>query len=124
MDLGCCHFGLWTTSLAAARDFYVGKLGLAVLQEMPAIKLLAVRAGDVRISIFEGEVTPSGTPAANFILRTGDLDATIRRLEARGVVAEGGIREAPGFMRYILIRDPDGHPVEIAEYLRDPLAAV
>ena len=46
------HFELHVYDLEAARRFYVDQLGLPVLQETPAMNLLAVLVGRSRMSIF------------------------------------------------------------------------
>lgn len=111
---------LKTRSLTAARAFYVDQLGLRVVQEASAIKLLALTAGGLRLSIFETDAAIADH-AAHVIYRTDDLEKMRAELSARGVTFEGEVREAPGFMRYLVTRDPDGRPVEIAQYLREPL---
>ncbi len=123
MNLDCCHFGLQVASLDQARHFYVDALALTVLQDMPAMGLLAVRAGGVRLSIFEVPA-PTLIPEGSIILRTDNLDQFVAVLADAGIAPEGHVHEAPGFMRYIILRDPSGNPIGIAEYQRDPLAAV
>jgi predicted enzyme related to lactoylglutathione lyase len=121
--LDTCHFELHVDSLTSARHFYVDLLGLEILQELPPIRLLALRAGPVRISIFETDTKATGESRAHIIFRTNDLDATLRTLRARGLAFDGSLEEAPGFMKYVSLHDPSGNYLEIAQYLRDPLAA-
>lgn len=126
MEFSLQHVELHVSSLEAARDFYVGKLGLELLDDMPGLNLFAVRAGDVRISVFGG-YQPRGADDArrsgcHLIFRVEDLEAAISELVQRGVVFTGEIVEAGGFMRDIAARDPDGNIVEFAQYLRPPLA--
>lgn len=116
-----CHVELHVTNLAAARAFYVDQLRLPVLQETAAINLLAVRAGSIRLSI-SGDAGHAVSGNVHIVLSTADLATTIEHLEARGVPIAGPIVEAPGFCRFIQTYDPDGNLVEIAQYLRDPLA--
>jgi catechol 2,3-dioxygenase-like lactoylglutathione lyase family enzyme len=119
------HVEVHVSSIAAAREFYVGKLGMEVIDEIPALNLIAVRAGSVRISIFGGFVRdPARMPnsvGTHIILRTTDLERSISDLQSRGLVFADEIVEAPGFMRDIATFDPDGNRIEIAQYLRDPL---
>lgn len=126
MDLAVQHVETHVTSIDRARDFYVNKLGLPVLDDMPELNLLAVRAGSVRISLFAGyEPRSDGDDrkcGSHLILRTHNLDETIEELTGRGVVFHGDVVEAGGFIRDIATSDPDGNIIEIAEYLRDPLA--
>ena len=119
MTLTTCHFELSVSDLDRARAFYVGGLGLEVLDEVPAIGLLAVRAGGVRLSMFADPDARAGT--AHVVFRTDDLDETVRVLGDRGVTFAGDIQLAPGFCRFVAAADPDGNLVEFAQYLRDPL---
>jgi catechol 2,3-dioxygenase-like lactoylglutathione lyase family enzyme len=122
MKLTGGHVELHVPDLAAARRFYVEQLGLQVLQETPAIRLLALRAGAMRISIFGTESVSTGPGAVHLVFGSPDLARTLVDLEAMGIPCAGPPVEAPGFCRYVQIRDPAGNLVEIAEYLRDPLS--
>jgi catechol 2,3-dioxygenase-like lactoylglutathione lyase family enzyme len=122
-DLTCRHVELRVTDLDAARRFYVDQLGLEVLQHAPAIQLLALRAGPVRLSIFGGLAKPAAAGACHLVFGVADLDAAIAALRAAGIEAADA-QEAPGFLRFSAIRDPNGTLIELAEYLRDPLAPV
>jgi catechol 2,3-dioxygenase-like lactoylglutathione lyase family enzyme len=121
------HFELHVHSLDEARAFYVDQLKLPLLQETPAIHLLAVKAGEIRISIFADrtveEVTAAAAAGGHLILRTPNLEETIRTLHEYGV-SLSEVSEAPGFVRFVSTRDPSGNLIEIAQYLRDPLAAL
>jgi glyoxylase I family protein len=125
MKLEVQHVEIHVSSLAKAREFYIEKLGLELIDEIPALNLIAVRSGNVRISIFGGyEHDPAPSPnrvGTHIIFRTEDLEQAIRELESRGVVFTNKIAEAPGFIRDIATADPDGNRIEIAQYLRDPL---
>ena len=126
MEIDTCHFEIHCHSLEAAEAFYVGTLGLPVLQRAPSAKLLAVRAGAVRLSVFYDatidEIRRARQSGARIIFRTAALSEFIGRLQAAGVVVPA-ISEAPGFMKFISLEDPSGNRIEVAEYLRDPLAA-
>lgn len=94
------------------------------MQETPAIRPLAVRAGNIRLSIF-GDADRSagaGAGAGHLVLGTGDLQQTIRQLESRGVRFAGPPTDAPGFCHVVCTHHPDGNLLEIAQYLRDPPA--
>jgi predicted enzyme related to lactoylglutathione lyase len=125
MNLQLQHVEIHVSSLEKAKDFYVTKLGLEILEEIPSLNLLAVKAGAVRISIFGG-YEPNPNPfekkaGTHIILRTENIETTKEELTKRGVVFKGEIFEAPGFIRDIATTDPDGNVIEIAEYQRDPL---
>lgn len=118
------HLEVTVSSLVKARQFYVDTLGLEVLEENPAIPLLALRAGHVRISIFQrpGTSASGAHQPVHFVLKTDDIEKSYKLLTQRGVVFTSGITEAPGFIRFITTHDPDGNLIEIGQYLRDPLA--
>ena len=69
------HFEPHVYDLEAARRFYVDQLGLPVLQETPAMKLLAVLVGRSRMSIGDRGVRRAPVP-----LRSSSLSRTLRRL--------------------------------------------
>lgn len=117
-----CHVELHVTNLEAARAFYVDQLGLAILQETPAIRLLALRVGDIRMSIFGDAEEMDGSGKVHLVLGTHDIATAVRQLTGRGIMFAGPATEAPGFCRFVQTHDPDGNLVEIAQYLRDPLA--
>jgi catechol 2,3-dioxygenase-like lactoylglutathione lyase family enzyme len=124
MDLQLQHVELHVSSLKEAKDFYVTKLGLELLEERPELNLFAVKAGGVRLSVFGGyerTIPSKKATGTHLILRTSNLEETIATLKKRGVVLDGEIFEAPGFIRDIVTEDPDGNVIEIAQYLRDPL---
>jgi catechol 2,3-dioxygenase-like lactoylglutathione lyase family enzyme len=127
MQIDSCHFGIHVHSLAEAQAFYVDILGFEILQLTPAINLLAVRAGSVRISIFADatreQVTAAAKTGGQIIFRTASLDRTIEGLRTAGLEVSA-VTEAPGFMKFIALSDPSGNRVEIADYLRDPLGKV
>ncbi len=124
MTFTSSHFGLHVRDLASARRFYVDQLGLTVLQDTPSMRLLAVRAGDVRLSIFGDRTDTSGEGPCQIILATENLNAAITELEQRGLSPIHPPVEAPGFMTFVNILDPDGNRIGIVEYLRDPLAPI
>jgi catechol 2,3-dioxygenase-like lactoylglutathione lyase family enzyme len=123
MDLTCCHVMLSVSDIEAAKEFYLDRLGLKVIEVYP--KFFAARAGDVRFSIFAGGTkrATSDESAVSVILRTEDIDAKVAELTGLGVEFEDVISEAPKFMRYAPLLDPDGNRLYIAQYLGDPFAA-
>jgi catechol 2,3-dioxygenase-like lactoylglutathione lyase family enzyme len=116
---------LSVSDIDAAKEFYLDKLGLTVIESYT--KFFAVKAGDVRFSIFAGGVKrpagDDGDAPASIILRTADLAATMAELSASGIEFESEAVEAPNFMRYVPLLDPDGNRIHIAQYLADPFAA-
>lgn len=57
------------------------------------------------------------------ILRTDNIEAAKAELVGNGITLAQDIVEAPGFMRFFTIEDPDGNVIHVGQYLRDPLAA-
>ena len=124
MSFTSASFELHVRDLASARRFYVDQLGLPILQETAAINLLAVRAGTARLSIFGDRTDEVETGWTQFTLGTEDINATVSELRARGVVVHGQPIEAPGFMRFVIVSDPEGNTVGIAQHQRHPLAPI
>jgi predicted enzyme related to lactoylglutathione lyase len=131
MSLSIAHVELHVADLPRAKQFYIEVLGLELLDEVPQIGLVALRAGGVRLSIFgsltEADRMARGPGTMHFVYRSDDIARTAAELRARGIPLEGGdehgIHEAPGFIRYVVLHDPEGNRIEIGQYLRDPLAA-
>lgn len=124
MDLEVQHVEIHVSSIEAARMFYVGMLGLELLDDLPRLDMFAVRAGAVRLSIFGGYHRVPGADRAcgtHLIFRVPGLTAAMSELADRGVIFTGDIVEADGFMRDIAMQDPDGNVIELAEYQREPL---
>jgi catechol 2,3-dioxygenase-like lactoylglutathione lyase family enzyme len=114
----CNHISQGCSDLEQSFDFYVNKLGLTLLQRWP--KMFAVRAGEVRISVFQtNEVSTSGN--VEIILRTDNIEAAKDSIRNNNIPLIQDIVEAPGFMRFFSLKDPDGNVLHIGEYLRDPL---
>jgi glyoxylase I family protein len=125
MNLEIQHVEIHVSSLEKAKEFYINKLGLEVIEETPALDLCSVKAGGVRISIFGG-YEPNTNPfekkaGTHIIFRTESIEQAMEELKNRGVTFNGELFEAPGFIRGITMTDPDGNVIEVAEYLRDPL---
>ncbi len=114
----CNHISMGCSDIERSFDFYVNKLGLPVLHRWP--KMFAVRAGEVRISVFQtDEVSTSGN--VEIILRTDSIESAKDSIVNNGITLTQDIVEAPGFMRFLSLKDPDGNVLHIGEYLRDPL---
>lgn len=127
MKLEIQHIEVHVSSLEKAKDFYVSKLGLEIIEETPTLNLFSVKAGGVRISIFAGYETNENSnekmTSTHIIFRTDDIVKVKNELTNKGVIFKGEIFEAPGFLKGVTTSDPDGNIIEIAEYLRDPLVS-
>jgi catechol 2,3-dioxygenase-like lactoylglutathione lyase family enzyme len=114
----CNHISVGCSDIERSFNFYTNKLGLALLHRWP--KMFAVRAGDVRISVFQSdEVASSGN--VEIILRTDNIESAKAAVTHNEVTLAQDIIEAPGFMRFFTIEDPDGNVIHIGQYLSDPL---
>ena len=123
MPMGCSHVVLGASDLKASRHFYVDLLGMEILQESDG--MLAFRAGEVRVSVFGGgrrlDPDKDGPPNLKPVFSTERLDDVVKILKGKGVEFLGEIEDAPGFMRFIPLRDPDNNVLFLGEYAADPL---
>ncbi len=123
MSLGCSHIVFNVSDLRQSRDFYLGKLGMEPLQDGEG--MFAFRAGEVRVSVFGGGKRLEEKDPVNMVLvlktEAGNLDPLVKSLKAKGVEFDGEVQDAPGFMRFIPLHDPDNNPLMLGEYAADPL---
>src|SRR4051794_35181031 len=115
----CNHITILTADIERSHEFYVEKLGLSLLRRWP--KMFAVRAGEVRLSISESTDAIQVEGNVRIVLRTASIKQAREEVTAKGIVLLEDIVEAPGFMRFFTLQDPDGNILHVGEYLRDPL---
>ena len=112
-----------TTSVSKARKFYVGKLGLEVLEE--AKNFFACKAGRVRLSFFEGyekqEIGEDVKTGVSIVLRVENMITAKEEMLKKGVKINGDIIDIPGFHKFLEIEDNDGNIVFLAEYEAEPV---
>lgn len=124
MNLRCQHIGFNISDVKASKDFYIDKLGLKLIDEKGE-NFFAAKAGDVRFSFFGGAVKqptpPDDASGMSIILRTDNINEAKETVLSKGITLIQDIAEAPGFMKWISIEDPDGNIVHIGEYLTNPL---
>jgi catechol 2,3-dioxygenase-like lactoylglutathione lyase family enzyme len=98
---------------AAAKDFYVGRLGFELMRDddsIPGVHWVQVRpkVGDVSLTLVNWfESMPAGS-LSGLVLAVDDLDATCAGLEAAGVEFESPAQDRP-WAREAVIKDPDGN---------------
>ncbi len=123
LGLSCRHVTVHVSELQPALEFYVGVLGLELLERGESF--FGARAGDVRLSVFSGFEQAPGERArqtgVTLILSTPDVEAAFRAVRARGVEPLSGIAEAAGHLRFFAVLDPDGTLVSVAQYLEPDL---
>ena len=111
-----------TTDVARARLFYVGVLGLELVEESPFA--LVLRSGPTMIRVTPVE---SHTASPHTVLgwSVHDLAAVIDGLTSRGVQPlrydgldqdERGIWQAPGGARVAWFSDPDGNTLSLTQF--------
>ena len=99
--------------LAAARDFYTGKLGFTetYLDEDGRAKL---EHGDMQIALAEGDPQPEGPVASVDVV---DVKAVADRLRGEQVET-GTVLELHDEVRVVDIFDPDGNRLQLVQQLR------
>lgn len=117
------HVVVRVTSIEAAKDFYLNKIGLELLED--AGNFFAAKAGDVRLSFFAGYEKPESSEdpktGVSLIFRTDDLSASAIELEAKGVKPLGEVIDIPDFHKFLEYEDPDGNVFFLAEYKVEPV---
>jgi len=108
------------SDIAESIAFYRDVLGFEVQMDV-APKFAALRRDDLTLFLNVPGAGSAGKAGGNpepggwsrFQIETGDLDASIAELEAKGARFRGGIAEGAG--RQILVEDPSGNVVEVFE---------
>ncbi len=107
--------------LAAARKFYVGKLGLKVVDEAGS-EALTIESGSSKIVVYRSQFAGTNQATAATWLVGNELDAIVRDLKAKGLAFEhydftGMTREGDihvsGKIRTAWLKDPDGNILAI-----------
>jgi catechol 2,3-dioxygenase-like lactoylglutathione lyase family enzyme len=109
-----------TRDFKAAADFYVGRLGLAVVSQDDFALELVSNGTHIRITKV-GELTPF--PFTILGWRVNDITPAVRTLSAKGVMFErynflqqdeDGIWAAPGGAKIAWFRDPEGNILSLS----------
>lgn len=104
------HLFLFVRDLQASARFYRDQLGLPVVFDVPGALFLRLDPGTL-LALYPGP-GPEGTSGFP-VLDVVDLDEAVAALRSRGVDV-GAIEPVP-YGRAALLRDPDGHVVELHE---------
>jgi catechol 2,3-dioxygenase-like lactoylglutathione lyase family enzyme len=124
---GVSELVLEVVDLDAAEEFYVGLLGLPVVDRWPDREAIWVMAGDrTRIGLWRPQVGLAGGRGGlhvHFAMKIGedDYDSAVALLRERGADVEEIAFDGAGRAAYVT--DPDGNVVElwtwdVAEHLR------
>ncbi|MEO8513297.1 MAG: VOC family protein [Ignavibacteria bacterium] len=123
MQLKLQHTVVRVTSIENAKDFYLNKIGLELLEDSG--NFFAAKAGNVRLSFFGGYEKPEGSEdpktGVSLIFRTDDLSKAAIELEAKGVKPLGEVIDIPDFHKFLEYEDPDGNVFFLAEYKVEPV---
>ena len=111
MNLKLQHAVIRVTSITQAKEFYLEKLGMEVLEE--AKNFFAAKAGGVRRSFFEGyekaEAGEDTKTGISLIFRVDKLDEAISEAQKKGVKLNGEVIDIPNFNKFQEFEDPDGN---------------
>jgi catechol 2,3-dioxygenase-like lactoylglutathione lyase family enzyme len=99
--------------LAAARDFYTGKLGFTETYLDLDGRWAKLERGGMRIALAEGEPEEAGVATID----VDDAKAEAERLRADDVEV-GTVLEIHNEVRLLDVFDPDGNRVQLVEQLR------
>jgi catechol 2,3-dioxygenase-like lactoylglutathione lyase family enzyme len=125
------HAALIVASPDAAREFYVGVLGLPEIPRPPTFTFpgLWVQVGDRQLHLI-GEAEAGRTRethpgyseselstgyASHFAIEVDDLDGFLTGVRARGGVVVGGPRPRGDGVMQAYVADPDGNVVELMQ---------
>ena len=119
------HVAIIVSNYEKAKDFYVNKLGFAVIREerrqaQQDIKL-EVQLGNCMLEIF-GKHNPRPNPGKpdrcgvwHLCFHAPDLEAAIAELNAKGIPTDPIMVNASNGKRIAFFYDPDGLPLELHE---------
>jgi catechol 2,3-dioxygenase-like lactoylglutathione lyase family enzyme len=108
------HVYYWVRDMDAAVVFYRDVLDLPLVRR-EGDEWAEFEAGPVRLAL-HGAADPM--PASGTVVfRVGDLDDTRIVLRERGAYVDEHVGEVEGLARFATVRDPDGNPVQLIEYL-------
>jgi len=125
--LGIAHIALFVSDLAKARAFYQGLLGFEEPFTLPkpdgSVEIAFVKINDRQwIELFNRP--PAGDGQLHHIaLYTDNADRMRNYLAAKGVKVPATVGKGRTGNKNFMIRDADGHDVEIVEYQPDSWTA-
>ena len=123
MELKLQHAVVRITSIDAAREFYLNKLGLELLEDSG--NFFAAKAGGVRLSFFAGYDKPEATEdpktGVSLIFRVDNLENAVKELDSKGIKPFGDVIDIPNFHKFLEYEDPDGNVFFLAEYHKEPV---
>jgi predicted enzyme related to lactoylglutathione lyase len=123
MNLKCQHAVIRVSDVKTAKEFYITKLGLEVMED--AENFFAAKAGGVRLSFFGGYKKPDDPEdvrtGTSIILRVENLDEAKKELSAKGIEPLGDVIDIPDFHKFLEYEDSDNNVFFLAEYHKEPV---
>jgi catechol 2,3-dioxygenase-like lactoylglutathione lyase family enzyme len=121
--LGVAHIAVFVSDLEKARSFYRGLLGFDEPFTLPAadgaVDIAFVKINDRQwIELFNRPTTGEGQ-LNHIALYTDSADGMRDYLASRGVTVPDRVPKGRTGNKNFTVKDPDGHTVEIVEYLPD-----
>lgn len=127
------HIELLTTTPERAVEFYTGTFGFRVRERVriPAtpngpLDLVYLQLGDTTLEVMcypepRDRISPRAAEQRLgwqcLALEVEDMDAALAQLKARGIEPCWGPMKRPDYAR-AEIRDPDGNPIELRQWIR------
>jgi glyoxylase I family protein len=115
---GVHHVSINVRDVSAARDFYVGVLGLTERADRPDFSFDGawLDAGSQQLHLIKADVPPDR--GQHFALAVTDLDAAVAELRGHGVTVTDPVPVGAG--RQSFLCDPAGNRIELQEPLPHP----
>jgi len=104
------HLFLTGNDLAAMREFYVDRIGLAVLADEGEYLRLG-GGGGADIGLEAAEVQQP--PVLDINIQVANVDSVFESLSRHGVEFDGLPNDMPWGARHVWLRDPAGHRVSL-----------
>ena len=104
---------VYTTDTTRSVDWYSKVLGVEPAYSSEA--WTSIPAGDASLGIHHAEKRPPASYLAISLVSNERLEDVVARLAEVGIHPEAAIAQQP-FGRSVLLRDPDGAPVQINEH--------
>jgi lactoylglutathione lyase len=126
--LGVAHMAVFVSDLAKARAFYQGLLGFDEPFTLPAadgsVEIAFVKINDRQwIELFNKPSAGQGQ-LNHIAIATDNADAMRDYLASKGVSVPARVGKGRTGNKNFMIKDPDGHDVEIVEYQPDSWTAM
>ena len=121
--LGIAHYSLFVSDLAKARAFYEDFLGYDESFTLPkadgSVQMIFVKINDSQYLELVNQSNKGEGQLNHLGLYTDDVEQLRRYLAARGVKTPDAVVTNRIGNRKISVVDPDGHAVEIVQYMPD-----